>query len=139
MKGRARALKNMSARSILIAARSLTQLRAEQALGLGCTLCHSFATSTTGAAQHRDELESSEVEAVDPFLAKLQHQTEASYLELLSRKDAVAKTEEDALEEEQIEVHTTLVAGRRLATIGSLKDRLLLELIRLANQGTRSL
>ena len=101
----------MSARSVITAARSLTQFRAGKALVLRCKPCQSFVTSTTAATQRRDELDSSEVEAVDPFLSKLQHQTEASYLELLSRKDAVAQTEEDALEEEQIEVSKRLVAG----------------------------
>ena len=114
----------MAAQSVIRAAKSLTQFRAGQALGLRCTPCQSFVTSTTAAAQRQDEPDSSEVEAVDPFLAKLQHQTEASYLELLSRKDAVAQTEEVALEEEQIEVSKLLVAGRRLAINSGLKDRL---------------
>lgn len=48
-------------------------------------------------------IESSEIEAADPFLSKLQQQTEASYLELLSRKEDVPDTEDDAsIEEEEV-------------------------------------
>ena len=55
-------------------------------------------------AQERANLSDSEIEAADPFLSKLQKQTEAGYLELLARKDQVPSTEEDRLEEEELEV-----------------------------------
>ena len=52
----------------------------------------------------RQGFEESEIEAADPFLSKLQQQTEASYLELLSRKDQVPQTEDDQAAEEAEEV-----------------------------------
>lgn len=60
----------------------------------------SLATSPPRSAEAEDE----ETAPVDPFLRKLQQKTEASYLELLSRKEDVPQTEEDRLEDEAQEV-----------------------------------
>lgn len=40
----------------------------------------------------------------DPFLSKLQRQTEASYIELLANKGAADQTEEEEKEAAEIEV-----------------------------------
>ena len=62
-------------------------------------------------AQERSAISDSEIEAADPFLSKLQKQTEAGYLELLARKDQVPSTEEDRLEEEELEVSIHLMTS----------------------------
>ena len=62
-----------------------------------------FSSSSLSQSRHQP-IEESEVEAADPFLSKLQQQTEASYLELLSRKDQVPQTEDDQAAEVQEEV-----------------------------------
>ena len=63
------------------------------------------------------------MEAADPFLSKLQQQTEASYLELLSRKDQVPQTEEDdheAEEREEVNIGRWHFCYSRLMQTGSL-------------------
>lgn len=68
----------------------------------------SFITSIATQAQMPQDIDESEVEAADPFLSKLQQQTEASYLELLSRKDNVPQTEDEELAEQEEEVRSLL-------------------------------
>lgn len=67
------------------------------------TRCQAYATSKL-LSQKQAGLDNAEVEAIDPFLSKLQQQTEASYLELLKRKDDVPDTEDEKREEELEEV-----------------------------------
>ena len=62
---------------------------------------------TSSVLLRSSRLDEDDVKAVDPFLAKLQHKTEADYLELLSRQDTksgVPDDEDEAREEEIIEV-----------------------------------
>ena len=76
---------------------SLPRLIANTRVG---SSCRGFGSSAQCSKASRP-IESSEVEAADPFLSKLQKQTEASYLELLSRKDEVPDTEDDPSVKEQ--------------------------------------
>ena len=85
-------------------------IASRQLYSLGCNTlrqtetCRALFSSTSLLQKGRQAIEKSEVEAADPFLSKLQQQTEASYLELLSRKDQVPQTEDDQEAEEKEEV-----------------------------------
>lgn len=81
----------------------LLTLIAPRVAGLQST-SRAFGSSLIGLQKGIAGIEREEVEAADPFLSKLQQQTEASYLELLSRKDQVPHTEDDQLAEEDEEV-----------------------------------
>ena len=70
--------------------------------------CKALFSSTSLSQSRSQRIEESEVEAADPFLSKLQQQTEASYLELLSRREEVPQTEDDQAAEEQEEVELRL-------------------------------
>jgi len=83
--------------------RSLQRLQAVDFPGATCSSTRSLITTAT-ISQRSSYFSNSEIEAADPFLSKLQKQTEAGYLELLARKDEVPDTEEDRLAEEEIEV-----------------------------------
>ena len=59
----------------------------------------------TSAAQS-NKLDEDDINAVDPFLAKLQDKTEASYIELLAKEDHTSQVpdSDDVREEEELEV-----------------------------------
>jgi len=67
------------------------------------TYARPFSSAAPSCSQRSSDLSDSDIAAADPFLSKLQKQTEAGYLELLARKDDVPETEEDKLAEEELE------------------------------------
>jgi len=81
---------------------TLHNLRLIETLSSSCRIFRPYITTAT-SLQRSPDLSSSEIEAADPFLSKLQKQTEAGYLELLARKDEVPDTEDDKLAEEELE------------------------------------
>ena len=87
--------------------RALQQTKAINSSSAPC--CFRAISFTATNAQERTNISDSEIEAADPFLSKLQKQTEAGYLELLARKDQVPSTEEDRLEEEESEVSIRVI------------------------------
>lgn len=66
--------------------------------------CRAFGSTVISLSRGPQEVNDSEIEAADPFLSKLQQQTEASYMELISRKEEVPRTEDEAKAEEEKEV-----------------------------------
>jgi hypothetical protein len=92
----------MAIRCISAFSPSLQNLRALDLLTVTSTHFRPFFT-TSSSPQRSSDSSSSEIEAADPFLSKLQKQTEAGYLNLLARQNEVPDTEDDKLAEEELE------------------------------------
>ena len=90
------------ARNLLLITRQL------RTMGTMFSSCRNFGASPLAFSRRPENIEQSEIEAADPFLSKLQQQTEASYLELLSRKDEVPQTEDEQAERDVEVAHLTL-------------------------------